>query len=183
MENLDISVQIAQIDKQMSELRAQIPAQQARYDDWFRQSQVKCDFSLKSKQQRCLDDKAYKLSEANKSKQILQNLNNQINALQATKNTLIDRQKANNDATVNLSTQGLSNEALIQQALGSSQALQVKAEAEAEAIKREAEAEAQAIQEDSASSTMRKNIIIGAVVLVVVVVTIMVIKAKMKKKK
>lgn len=169
MAGISIAEKITSKNNEIASLQASIVQLKASEADWRAQSQVACKFSLKSKQQACLADKAWKKSQADSKLAQWKALEDQVNQLKTEISVLTKAQEAENTATVNLSTQGLSNAAL-----------QIKAEGEAaaavEQAKIEANAKAAAITTGSETDNKNKTIIIAVVGLVVVVIVAIALK-------
>lgn len=161
---LDADAKLAQIDSQIAEAR-----NSAR--DW-RASKSQCAGTAKKKAE-CA---AGKEARAVQYDQQVINLTNQKEQLLKTKETLKASVIAENQATINLSSQGLSNQALILAAEGQAAAAQKSAEIKATA-------EASAIEKESGSKTLTNQVILAVSSLVVIIVLVIVVKKFAGKKK
>ena len=181
--------QIAAIDAKISALSASIPAMISRSDDWRADAQNKCSGS-KKKKRACEDEKARKIRLADSIMGDVAAKRSEISRLQASKQTLVDAQKAKDEATINLSTAGQSLEALVLKADGEAKAkqtqAQIEAQANAEAIKTRAQVDAQATTQATAVDLEAKkqmNMMIMAIIAVVAVIGVLFGVMKLKKMK
>lgn len=176
---MSIIAQIADIQAQITAKKSQIAVLQASERDWRSQSQVSCSGKIGNKKTECLNDKAWKASQADSCLTQIGLIVKEIDLLVIDKKTLTDKQTAENTATINLSTQGTSLEALQTQAEGIAQATVVKAQGEADASAKIGEATARTVED---TSKMRNTIIIVSVASLILVL-IFVVVAKIKKNK
>lgn len=167
--------QITAINQKMSSLQSSLPALITAEAAWRTQSKVVCDQLLKSKREECLADKAMKLRKANEYAARITSIKGDIERLQGEVATLKEVQKAQNEATVNLSQDGKSLEALVLEAEGKNNSAMAIADAKAQAITTESRTTA-----DSKKTTT--YVILGIVVIVVIVTVLLVVK-KIKSKK
>ncbi|MCH2226010.1 MAG: hypothetical protein MK066_14675 [Crocinitomicaceae bacterium] len=130
--------QITAVDNDISKLRATLPALIKREQDWrSAHNLLYCDHRLKSKREACQKDKAFKLGKANQAASSIRSTKSQIEALEKTKKSLQNTLDAQNVASVNLSKTGQSLEAIIIEAEGKNEALEIEAIAKAEVTKSE----------------------------------------------
>jgi len=162
---------------ELASLDSQIAIYRNSYQSWYdaaKKKESECPRLILNKRKECEADRDYKYSQAAQAQNTLNSLLSQRATLLQEIDSLKRAMDAESQATVNLSTQGLSQAALI-----------AKAEGEANAAKIRAEAEANAITTTAETNNNSKQLIIGAIVVVVVIAGIIIVKriAKAKKKK
>lgn len=171
---------VAQIDKLNNEIGAaeiEKNAANTNYTQWkVQHDALTCNQTLKKNREKCQADKAWKYERYNYWLNERNRIQGVIDNKQAAINSLENEMSSQQTASINLSTQGLTSDAVI-----------TRANADALATVRKAEVEAQAKLEDSRVETEGKKnlmylgIAFGAVVLIVI--SIVVYRKYIKRKK
>lgn len=170
------AAQLAAINVVIEQKNAQIAALVTPEAEWRAQSQVPCNQTLKSKREACQADKAVKLAKANQYRDQMAALRAEVAELLKDRETISKTQLAENEATIKLADQGLSNASLQLEAQGKANAAAILAQAQADATRKSADASSQ-------SSKTVTYVIIGVIVIVVVAATIFTVKRLKSKKK
>lgn len=150
--------------------------------DWRSASNVSCSGKIGKKKDECVADKAWKKAQADSYLAQVNALQGEVNQLELSKKALIDRMASENTATVTLSQQGISNQALQTQAQFQGQATleaaKIKAQAEAEAMVRSA-----AATKSTGNGSWKIAIIIVASMATILVIALIIRKMRKNKSK
>lgn len=164
---------IALLTTERKNLSDALPALIAREKNWRLDSQKPCNYSLKSKREKCKEERNRSLITAEGILGDINNVKDKIAQIDIQIKALNDAQTASNTANVTLAQKGQSLEALTIKAQGESKAI-----VEAATIK--ANAEANAINK-SADNSKQRNLIFIIIAIIIAFVIGYILYTKYKK--